>query len=289
MALLAVTQGRHRGLGGFLVFCRCLGCFLDRERDQLVQGLARFGHARDGRVPEHRLGPRGRHRDVAGFAGFRVDHRVAQVPEVTLHLVLVELVVGHSRVQVTVPVHEAVALEDQAVAEHREERVAHRARADFVHREPLSIPVTRAAHRLLLLDDALLVFVLPRPDALDESFATDVMARLPLELLHPLLDHGLRRDPGMVGARHPQGVVPDHAVPPRQQVLHDVVHRVAHVQRARDVGQRHHDDVAVLPGVGVSRERLGLEPALGDRAFDGGGFVLFWKFGLHRISVQQWN
>ncbi len=55
------------------------------------------------------------------------------------------------------------------------------------------------------------------------------------------LHHGLRRDAGVIGAGHPEGVVALHAPPADQHVLQRVIECVAHVQRAGHVGRRNDD------------------------------------------------
>jgi hypothetical protein len=60
-------------------------------------------------------------------------------------------------------------------------------------------------------------------------------------LLQLALDHDLGGDAGVVGAGHPQRVVAAHAVVARQRVHDGLVERVAHVQRAGDVGRRQLD------------------------------------------------
>ena len=52
--------------------------------------------------------------------------------------------------------------------------------------------------------------------------------------------------PGVIGARDPQGVVPDHAVVADLDVLQGVVQAVPHVQDAGDVGRRDDDDEPLL-------------------------------------------
>ena len=140
-------------------------------------------------------------------------------------------------------------------------RTAREQTASMVNR--CSLPVARAAHRPLLLDDALLVAVLPLPDALHQGVAADVVAGLALQLQQAALDHRLGGDAGVVGAGHPQRVVALHPVPADQQVLHHVVHGVPHVQGAGDVGQRHHHHVAPLAVVGDCAERARGHPAPG--------------------------
>ena len=79
-----------------------------------------------GRVAEHRLGPRRGDRHVRRLARLRVDHRVAEVPEVALDRLVEHLVVAHGRLQERVPVHQPLAAVDLAVLEQVEERVAAR-------------------------------------------------------------------------------------------------------------------------------------------------------------------
>ena len=118
----------------------------------------------------------------------------------------------------------------------------HGARVAVVEREALAPPVARGAESLELPEDAAAVLVLPLPDA---------ARRIPRGRGHgvvrpsfaDLLDHGLRGDAGVVGARHPEGVVALHAVPADEHVLDGVVERVAHVQRAGDVRRRDDDGV----------------------------------------------
>ena len=52
--------------------------------------------------------------------------------------------------------------------------------------------------------------------------------------------HDLGRDRGMIGPRHPERRIAEHAMPADQDVLQRV-HRVTHVQVARDVRWRHHN------------------------------------------------
>ena len=131
----------------------------------------------------------------------------------------------------------------------------------------------------------LLVFVLPGPDPGHERLPADVVAGLAFELVKPLLDDRLGRDPGVVRSRHPQGVGPHHPVPADEQVLHDVVHGMAHVEGAGDVGQGHHDDVTLGPEVRHGGERVFLEPALGDRPFVELVVVELRQFFRHRFYL----
>ena len=97
-----------------------------------------------------------------------------------LHGLIHDLIIGHGSLQLAVPVDQTIAAKNQTVLKHVEERPAHCPGADVIHGEALPVPVTRAAHRLLLADDALLILVLPVPNALHQALAPDVVTRLPL-------------------------------------------------------------------------------------------------------------
>src|SRR5207249_9051538 len=107
------------------------------------------------------------------------------------------------RLQVRVPVDQALAADDQPVFEQIEERVADRSRADFIQREPRTLPVARAAHELKLLEDAVAILLLPFPDAADQLIAAQIVTRFLLGFEDALLDHGLRVDAGVIGSGPP--------------------------------------------------------------------------------------
>jgi hypothetical protein len=77
---------------------------------------------------------------------------------------------------------------------------------------------------------------LPLPDLLEEGLAAHLAAG-GLALLGQLaLDHHLRGDARMVGARLPERVEAAHPVPADQDVLQRVVEGVAHVQEPVTLG-----------------------------------------------------
>ena len=76
------------------------------------------------------------------------------------------------------------------------------------------------------------------------------------------LDHDLRGNAGMVGARNPGGVETRHAVVTRQAVHDGLVERVPHVQRAGHVG-RWQLDAEVVATRGSVQTGLARAPATG--------------------------
>jgi hypothetical protein len=203
------------------------------------------------------------------------------MPEMAIDGFVFDFIIGDRGLQMTIPVDHSVSLEDQVVAEHAEEGPSHRTGTDRVHGEALAIPVTGATHCDLLGNDAFLVLVLPLPDALDKALSAEVMAGFALQLEESLFDDCLRGDPCVVCSGHPQGVVSLHAVPAGEQVLHDIIHGMAHMKGTGDIGQGHHDDVAVVPLVRDGPESVLLGPASSDRRFDFAWFVLCRQFLDH--------
>ena len=199
-----------------------------RRRIALVVGIDR-----DRDVAQHRLGARRRDDDVAATA----DARVADLPDRSLLLVVLDFEVGDGRAERRVPVDEALAAIDEAVVEQPDERFQHRGGKPGVHREALARPVARRAEPSHLVRDRRAGGFLPRPHALGELLPAELAARLALRL-QLLLDDDLRGDAGVVGAELPQRVVAPHPVVADQHVHQRLLERVAHVQRPRDVRRR---------------------------------------------------
>ena len=131
-------------------------------------------------------------------------------------------------------------------------------------------PVAGAAEPLELADDGVAGLFFPLPHALDECVtAHDATVRL-LPFHQLALDHHLRGDAGMIGARLPQHVAAAHALEAHQNVLQRVVEGMPHMERAGDV-RRRNDDGERLGVDAVRRaggEGGGLLPGAIDVAFD---------------------
>ena len=189
---------------------------------------------------------------------------------------MIYLVIRHRGLQLNIPVHQALAAEDQTVLEQLEERFAHSPAAHFIKREPSAIPITRAPQPLELIDNAVAVLLLPFPYALDQRLAPDVVAVLVFVFLKLFLHHGLRRDAGMVEAGDPHRIFPLHPRFADKDVLQRVIDGVAQVQRPRHIGGRN-DDGKRLPFGGRVRGKAPLfDPRLIRLLFDGGRLVSLW-------------
>ena len=210
------------------------------------------------RIAEHRL--RARRRDLDVLARLTL-YRIAEVPEVALLRLMLDLDVRDGRIARRAPVRDARALVDEAFFIEADKDLADGTAAALVHREALAVPVERGAERTQLEHDAAAELILPVPDALEELLAAELIAVRAL-LAELALDLCLRRDAGMVAARDPDRVVALHAVVADQDVLQRVVERMAHVQLARDIWRRDDHAVRLLALVDLCVEELVLLPEL---------------------------
>ena len=242
--------------------------------NEFFQGSARVGMAGHRGIAQHGFGPRCGHHHVFRFAGLRINDRIAQMPEMPLDAFIHNLVIRDRSLQMAVPVDQARPAENQTVPEQMKKGPLDGPGTDRVHGKALAVPVARAAQGLLLADNAGLVLLFPVPDAFDQGLAANIVACFAFQLEQTLFHNSLRGDTGVVRAGHPQRVLSQHAMPARQHILHDVVHGMPHVQRAGDIRQRHHDDIAVLVVVRGGGKGFGLGPALEDRFFQCGRVVL---------------
>ncbi len=159
-----------------------------------------------------------------------------------------------------------MAAVDQLLIPESDEDFSHGRHVLGIEREALPAPIAGAADDLELLDDRRTGFPDVLPGSLYECFPTQVEARLAFGG-EALLDHVLRRDPGMVGPGQPLGSAAAHPLEANQHILDDVVERVPDVQHVGDVGRGDDDDVRLA--IGPRLEDAGLEPALVDHRFYG--------------------
>ena len=96
----------------------------------------------DGRVAQHGLGPRRRHGDEAALLAL---DRVAEVPEVAVDLLLLDLEVGDRGVEARVPVHQALVAVNQIFVVKPHEHTQNGFVQAVIHREALTAPVRRSA------------------------------------------------------------------------------------------------------------------------------------------------
>ncbi len=209
-------------------------------------------------VAQHRFRPGGGDDHVACAGG----ERIADVPELAVLLLGFDFEIGDSGLQHGIPVDQPLAAVDEALIKEPHEHLGHHLREPLVHGEALALPVAGGAEPAHLARDRRARFLFPLPYPLDERVTPDVAARgaFRFELA---LDHDLRGDAGVVGARLPQRVVTAHAVIAGERVHQRLLERVPHVQRPGDVGRRQQD--AVVVGIPLVEAGLEIAAVLPDR------------------------
>ena len=227
-------------------------------------------------IAEQRDRADGRDRDVAAADELVVD-RVERV----VHLDVLDLEVRDRRVADRAPVDHAVGAVEIPALVHLHEHEHDRLGVLVVHREALVVVVERAAELLELVDDRRARFLAPVPDAPHELLAPELLARQVHAREHAL-DDVLGRNARVVGAADPERLAALHAPQADDRVLHRAVERVAHVQRARDIGRRHGDHERLAGVVRLRVERLRLAPAGEHRRLDRGGVVA--RLGLEACA-----
>ena len=212
---------------------------LERLADLVLVALV-VGVDRDRHVGEHRLGPRRRDLDRARAVG----KRIAKRPELARDLAGLDLEVRNRGLEMRVPIDQALVAVEQFALVELDEHLGDGARKALVHGEALVGPVARRAQAAQLLRDLAAALRLPLPHLGDEIVAAEIGALL-LAVIEVALDHHLGRDPGMVGADHPQSVLAVHPRAADEDVLERDVERMADVQAAGDVGRRHDDRIGL--------------------------------------------
>ncbi len=123
-------------------------------------------------VAQHGLRPRSRHYQVAVRAGYGI----ADMPQVSLGLFVLDLEIREHGLAPRAPVHHVLAAVDQSPFPEPDEHFAHCAREPRIHGEALAAPVAAQAHANHLALDGVAVLLFPLPHALDEFFAPDLAA-----------------------------------------------------------------------------------------------------------------
>ena len=175
------------------------------------------------------------------------EHGIANLPEMALLLLVHDFEIADGGLAARAPVHDVGAAIDEALVVEADEGFADCNRQALVHGEVLAAPVHGGAEALHLLEDGAAVVALPLPHALDEGLAAEFLARRAF-FGQLALDHHLRGNAGVVGARHPQREPSAHAPPAGENVHLRLVEHVAHVQAAGDVGRGQKDRERLAAG-----------------------------------------
>ncbi len=108
------------------------------------------------------------------------------------------------------------------------------------------------------------------------------MPRQVFVFFQPAFDNGLRRDPGVIGSRHPERFVALHASRANDDVLQRVVQSVAKMQRAGHVGRRDHDRERLSVRIDFCGRTSGIVPSFGNPGGSGCMIKSIWNFVMSR-------
>ena len=164
---------------------------------------------------------------------------IADVPEMTGHILVLHFGVRERGAAVGAPVDDPAAFVDQAFLIQLTEGLAYGLGADIVHGEAVAFPVAGNTEAFLLLNDAVAVLVLPVPYTLQKLFTSQIIAGQAFLLAQFFLHTDLRGDAGVILTGQPKRGIALHALVAGQNILQRGVQRVAHMQLAGDVGWRH--------------------------------------------------
>ncbi len=172
------------------------------------------------------------------------------------------------------PIDHALAPVDQALPVEVDKDLADSLGQALIHGETMTLPVTGEAKTLLLFNDPLVIFVLPKPGPFQEALSPNRLLGQAF-LAHPLDHHSLGGDGGMVGTGQKEGVLAPHPLESGQDIGQGIVQGMAHMKLASDIGWRHNDAKRFLVRGGWRMEGVCLQPGLVDGRFLRGRFKAF--------------
>ena len=159
--------------------------------------------------------------------------------------------------------------------------MAHRLGQPLVHGEAGALPIAGHAQLLLLLHNAAAVLVLPVPYPLQELLPAQVVAGEALLLPQLLLHLDLGGDARVISAGEIQRGIALHPLIADEHILYGIVHGVANVELAGDVGGRHDNGEGLLLGVAHAPEAAVFLPGPVDAALHLLGLIDLGQFLVH--------
>ncbi len=206
--------------------------------------------------------------------GLPAFERVFEVPHSPIDFAVLDFEIGNRGLEMRVPVDQPLVAIDEALIIERHEDLLHGLAQSLIHGEALARPVGGDAEPLVLTDNRAAGFFLPGPDTFGEFFPCEIGTLLLLQR-EIALDHHLRRDAGMVGARLPEHILAAHPLEPDQHILEGMVQRMAHMQDAGDIRRRDHDAIGLGSRVHARLETAGILPRLVEA-----------RFGVSRVETR---
>ena len=209
-----------------------------------------------------------------------VSERIADMPQVTGLIHVLDLCIRKSGHTVRTPVDNTASLVDQALLVKRHKHFTDSAGTALVHGKASTFPVTGCAQLFLLLNDPVAVLMFPVPNPFQEFFTTQIIAGQSfLAQFFFYLD--LCSNACVVNTGHPQGIITLHTLKTDQGILQCCVHCVTHMQLTGNIGRGHNNCKGLCVLVACRTEISVFFPHFIDLIFYLLGLIHFWKFSCH--------
>ena len=162
---------------------------------------------------------------------------VLQVVQLAVLLLIDHLLITQSGLSLGIPVNHTYAAVDKTFVVQVNEHLDHALRAQVIHGESGTVPVTAAAQTAQLLEYYASVLLFPLPRVLKELITGQVSFLYSLggKLTYNL---GLGSYRCVIGSGYPKSVLAHHAGTTYQNVLNGVVKHMAHMQHTGHVWWR---------------------------------------------------
>ena len=195
-----------------------------------------------------------------------VLERIFYMPKMRRFGNVIDFGVGYCRLTARTPVDYTVAAVDIALVVKLDEHLAHGFAALLVHSERHSRPIQTYAERFELLDYTVAVLALPRPCALQKSFAPYVGFAQTL-VAHRFHDFHFGRYGRVIVTGQPERFIALHALETHDCIGYRHVHRVTDVQLTSYIGRRQNDRKLLFLFAGLGCEITVVKPSLIDPLF----------------------
>ena len=238
-----------------------------------------LGVYRNGGIAEERFRAGGGKLKPAGAVG----KGIAQVPEVTRLILVLNLRVGDGGFAAGAPVYNAFAAINKTLFVKVGKHLANSLAAALVKGEAFSVPVAGAAELFELTDNGSAVFFFPVPCSFKEAVAPDGLFGKTLGT-HIFHDFDLGGDGSVIGSGKPKGFVALHTLHTDNNVLNGFIHGVTHMKLAGDVWRGNDYGERLFIRVYLCVEVTAVKPKLINAAFHLRRVVGFIEFFAHNSA-----
>ena len=212
-----------------------------------------------------------------------VGKGIAQVPEMTGLILVLNLRIGNGGFAAGTPVYNALAAVDKSLFVKVGKYLANGFAAALVKGKALSFPVAGAAQLFKLTDDGAAVFFFPVPCSFKEAFAPDGLFGKTLGT-HIFNNFNLGGDGSVIRSGKPKRLVTLHTLHTNENVLNGFIHGVTHMKLAGDVWRRNYYGEGLFIGVYLCVEVSAVKPKLINAAFHLRRVVGFIEFFAHNSA-----